>query len=73
MSKKASWVLGINGFDTFVPNEKRLVAEEVRNSYITSSSTEKEGVHPQPTTDPLDPLNWTALKKHTILGIVMGL
>ncbi|CAI4214097.1 unnamed protein product [Parascedosporium putredinis] len=28
-------------------------------------------LHPQPTTDPLDPLNWTKLRKNTILAIVM--
>lgn len=28
-------------------------------------------VHPQPTADPLDPLNWSKWKKHAILGIVM--
>lgn len=28
-------------------------------------------LHPQPTSDPLDPLNWSKLKKHTILAIVM--
>lgn len=35
----------------------------------------KAGVtlHPQPTADPLDPLNWPWLKKHTILAIVMYL
>ncbi|BCR88779.1 putative MFS transporter [Aspergillus chevalieri] len=27
--------------------------------------------HPQPTSDTLDPLNWSRLQKHTILGIVM--
>jgi hypothetical protein len=33
----------------------------------------KDGIklHPQPTADPLDPLNWSFLKKHVILGIVM--
>ncbi|KAI9751275.1 MAG: hypothetical protein M4579_006128 [Chaenotheca gracillima] len=33
----------------------------------------KDGVrlHPQPTSDPLDPLNWTLWRKHIILGIVM--
>ncbi|KAL8931080.1 MAG: hypothetical protein Q9208_000183 [Pyrenodesmia sp. 3 TL-2023] len=30
-------------------------------------------VHPQPTADPLDPLNWSSLKKHSILAIVMYL
>ena len=30
-------------------------------------------LHPQPTSDPLDPLNWSSLQKHTILGIVMYL
>ncbi|KAL4889583.1 major facilitator superfamily domain-containing protein [Aspergillus ambiguus] len=36
-------------------------------------SVEKNGlrVHPQPTADPLDPLNWSLMQKHTILGIVM--
>ena len=35
----------------------------------------KDGVrtHPQPTADPLDPLNWSSAKKHTILAIVMYL
>ena len=28
-------------------------------------------LHPQPTADALDPLNWPSLQKHTILGIVM--
>ena len=28
-------------------------------------------VHPQPTADPLDPLNWSSWRKNTILGIVM--
>lgn len=30
-------------------------------------------IHPQPTTDPLDPLNWSSFQKHTILAIVMFL
>lgn len=35
----------------------------------------KDGVilHPQPTADPLDPLNWSSFRKHTILAIVMYL
>ena len=28
-------------------------------------------LHPQPTADPLDPLNWSPWRKNTILGIVM--
>ena len=28
-------------------------------------------VHPQPTNDPLDPLNWPKMQKHVILAIVM--
>ena len=30
-------------------------------------------LHPQPTADPCDPLNWSRLRKNTILGIVMYL
>lgn len=35
----------------------------------------KDGVrlHPQPTADPLDPLNWSSFRKHIILAIVMYL
>lgn len=28
-------------------------------------------LHPQPTSDPMDPLNWSNFQKHTILAIVM--
>ncbi|TQB72797.1 hypothetical protein MPDQ_006440 [Monascus purpureus] len=40
---------------------------------VTATTVEKNGIklHPQPTSDPLDPLNWSRLQKHTILGIVM--
>lgn len=33
----------------------------------------KDGLklHPQPTADPLDPLNWATWRKHVILAIVM--
>ena len=27
-------------------------------------------IFPQPTSDPLDPLNWTSFRKHTILAVV---
>ncbi|KAF4314309.1 putative mfs transporter protein [Botryosphaeria dothidea] len=35
----------------------------------------KDGLklHPQPTSDPLDPLNWSKAKKNTVLAIVMAL
>jgi len=35
----------------------------------------KDGIklHPQPTSDPLDPLNWTSTRKNSILAIVMAL
>lgn len=37
------------------------------------SGVTKDGMrlHPQPTSDPLDPLNWSSFKKHLILSIVM--
>ncbi|KAI9661360.1 MAG: hypothetical protein M1831_003093 [Alyxoria varia] len=36
---------------------------------------DKHGIrlHPQPTTDPLDPLNWSKTRKHSMLAIVMSL
>jgi len=38
------------------------------NAFITRDGIR---VHPQPTTDPLDPLNWSFIQKHSILAIVM--
>ena len=45
-----------------------------RGSFSTGGDATTGAVrrlHPEPTTDKLDPLNWTRLQKHTILGIVM--
>lgn len=39
--------------------------------YNMTTNRDGAGQHPQPTTDPLDPLNWSSFRKHTILGIVM--
>ncbi|KAI4244775.1 MAG: hypothetical protein LQ352_006719 [Teloschistes flavicans] len=54
-------------------DEKAFVAPEP--SHIDGAGISKDGmrVHPQPTADPLDPLNWSSFKKHTILAIVMYL
>ncbi|KAJ5609329.1 Major facilitator superfamily domain general substrate transporter [Penicillium herquei] len=40
---------------------------------LKTSAISRNGVklHPQPTSDPLDPLNWSDLQKHAILSIVM--
>ncbi|KAJ5219446.1 Major facilitator superfamily domain general substrate transporter [Penicillium cinerascens] len=40
---------------------------------LISDAVDKNGIrlHPQPTSDPLDPLNWSSLQKHGILSIVM--
>ncbi|KAJ0425378.1 major facilitator superfamily domain-containing protein [Aspergillus carlsbadensis] len=40
---------------------------------INIDPVEQDGVrvHPQPTSDPLDPLNWSKLQKNGILGIVI--
>ena len=44
---------------------------DIQASYDHSVMRDGVKLHPQPTVDPLDPLNWSSLKKHTILGIVM--
>lgn len=43
------------------------------DSHVNKPQVTKDGfkLHPQPTADPLDPLNWSSMRKHTILGIVM--
>lgn len=69
-----SWTTSwIEGSDDFVQNDDRPVARGARDYCETDLSTTGVQLHPQPTTDPLDPLNWTSLRKHCILGIVMGL
>ena len=37
----------------------------------TSLNQNETKIHPQPTSDALDPLNWSRLQKNSILGIVM--
>ena len=51
--------------------EKRGGLEE--EHVATTGAITREGLplHPQPTGDPLDPLNWSTWRKHGILGIVM--
>ena len=73
---------GINEkFPTAPPtlgDEKEVLSPSVDTSAgqaydVPVSNVLRDGVklHPQPTVDPLDPLNWSWTKKHTILGIVM--
>lgn len=64
------------GSDQAVPVDM----DEKRSVTLNGSPSEDVGVvrdgmklHPQPTADPLDPLNWSSAKKHTILAIVMYL
>lgn len=40
---------------------------------LYNAAVNKNGIklHPQPTADSLDPLNWSSLQKHVILSIVM--
>lgn len=40
---------------------------------LYQAAVNKNGIklHPQPTSDSLDPLNWSSFQKHTILAIVM--
>lgn len=40
---------------------------------VIEGTVTKDGlkVHPQPTTDPLDPLNWSPWRKSSLLAIVM--
>ncbi|KAK2762556.1 hypothetical protein FQN53_007446 [Emmonsiellopsis sp. PD_33] len=47
--------------------------EEAQHPLDQDQGVMKDGIrlHPQPTSDPLDPLNWSSLQKHSILAIVM--
>lgn len=46
--------------------------QEKQAQVIGEAAIVRDGmrVHPQPTSDPLDPLNWSSLRKHSILFIV---
>jgi hypothetical protein len=37
----------------------------------TSLNSHTTKIHPQPTSDPLDPLNWSRFQKNAVLSIVM--
>ncbi|KAF2089930.1 putative MFS transporter [Saccharata proteae CBS 121410] len=53
-------------------NEK---SHSVDSSAVEAPVVLKDGMklHPQPTSDPLDPLNWSSARKNSILAIVMAL
>lgn len=70
-SENANNFAGKEKGDTEYINEKQHIDRSEGQAY--EAGVLKDGVrtHPQPTTDPLDPLNWSSAKKHTILAIVM--
>lgn len=59
--------------DSLFDPHKQLPVEHGTNIVCGVAAVHKGGVkvHPQPTSDPLDPLNWSRLQKHVILSIVM--
>jgi len=56
-------------------SEKLAIETDATPSVTVEHVVTRDGfrMHPQPTTDPLDPLNWTSFQKHVILAIVMFL
>lgn len=46
--------------------------QEKQPRFTDDASVVHDGmrVHPQPTSDPLDPLNWSTVRKHSVLTIV---
>ncbi|KAI9876639.1 MAG: hypothetical protein M1830_006039 [Pleopsidium flavum] len=51
--------------------EKATLNHENRENYEGELTKNGARLQPQPTADPLDPLNWSSFKKHLILAIVM--
>ena len=51
------------------------IVQDGAGDRMRHQSVDKHGMrlHPQPTNDTLDPLNWSKTKKHSILAIVMAL
>jgi hypothetical protein len=62
-------------------DEKHGIKEGPMSSHLPITGSEdvpmvmRDGIklHPQPTSDPLDPLNWSRWRKNAILAIVMSL
>ena len=69
---KTNGVLGLSD-KVHVQDEKAIVDQSHGDAYDVAISKGGLKSHPQPTADPLDPLNWTSWRKHTILAIVMYL
>ena len=63
---KANGLLGMN-------DEKGVAGGTPGDMDDVAVSKDGLKLQPQPTADPLDPLNWTSWRKHTILAIVMYL
>ena len=73
---KANGILGMSDGSQArneVNHEKGTVDQDRGDSYDVGVFKDGVKLHPQPTADPLDPLNWTSFRKHTILAIVMYL
>lgn len=69
---KANGVLGFSD-KVHVQDEKAITDQSHGDGYDVAVSKHGLKLHPQPTADSLDPLNWTSWRKHTILAIVMYL
>lgn len=52
-------------------DQKVALDAEIGQSENIGISNDGLEVHPHPTADPLDPLNWSSFKKNSILAIVM--
>ena len=56
--------------DEKISEKKPDPSSDFQNGEFIASS-DGMGKFPQPTTDPLDPLNWSSIRKHSILAIAM--
>ncbi len=62
---------GIKEVEEPIQGEQQAIAQEVAESYGTSLGRDGKQLQPKSTKDPKDPLNWTGIRKHTILALVM--
>ena len=74
-SEKVDQVLGTRDENGDLSNGSDNEKASYDDGVVGESFVTRDGVkvHPQPTADPLDPLNWSWIKKHSILAIVMYL
>lgn len=64
-------IFGKRGEEVITTDKSKMRFNSDNASIGNAVAEDSLKLHPQPTEDPLDPLNWSTTMKHVILAIVM--